>query len=251
MSNTQYTMAELDLKIAELEHELRRLKQTRNSMAPIIRVPTEIIVRILRTAQSSPNEMFPRANEPYWPKVSRTFMHAMSLCRHWREVAIGTCSLWTAINVDYAGDMWYQVCLQRAGNHRLDICGTVSGRGPMTTSATLLTACIQKSRTVQLVIVSALHHHIPMYMLPASDTQKWLAMKSIEHATKILTDQQLSNLSVDIYSRYLRRYNFDPHEGPLNYFLNDDGLLGQPVHITQLLLHPGSVSDLSVLPLLQ
>ncbi|TFK61754.1 hypothetical protein BDN72DRAFT_849411, partial [Pluteus cervinus] len=82
----------LDVEIAQLETRLSSLKTLRNSLAPISKIPTEILTKMFRHCYE-PSE-FPFSEDL---DVNTRFFISW-VCRHWRDTALATPNLWTIIS---------------------------------------------------------------------------------------------------------------------------------------------------------
>ncbi|TFK60881.1 hypothetical protein BDN72DRAFT_778848, partial [Pluteus cervinus] len=83
----------LDAEIVQLEARLSALKTIRNSLAPISKIPTELLSRIFRNCPK--DSTFPFSDENL--DVNTRFFVSW-VCRHWRSTALATPSLWTVIS---------------------------------------------------------------------------------------------------------------------------------------------------------
>lgn len=82
----------LDIEIAQLETRLSSLKTLRNSLAPISKIPTEILSKMFRHCYEPRN--FPFSE---YLDINTQFFISW-VCRHWRDTALATPNLWTIIS---------------------------------------------------------------------------------------------------------------------------------------------------------
>jgi hypothetical protein len=100
----------LALVLGEIDAELIPLRKTRNArLSPIVRLPNELLVRILRFSQISDSgtlsayNVVPRAT---WWKV-------ISVSTHFRSVIMSSPTLWAAVDSRWLST-WRQLCIKRA-----------------------------------------------------------------------------------------------------------------------------------------
>lgn len=92
---------------ARTQNSLARLQARRNAIAPVSRLPNEILVDIFLIFQN------------WWKTSIKCWHHVTHICRHWRHVAIEAPILWTDIHVrshEYA-----LLMLERSQNAPLDV----------------------------------------------------------------------------------------------------------------------------------
>jgi hypothetical protein len=107
---------EIDARIRALESEIRELKRRRNSITPIFRLPSEILVTIIQHVQ---NES--KAYEDVFSKFDHSWVRIMLVCQHLRTVAVQTPTLWTVIDHNSRSAEWRDVCHQRSATAPLHI----------------------------------------------------------------------------------------------------------------------------------
>jgi hypothetical protein len=107
---------EIDARICALESEIRELKRRRNSITPIFRLPSEILVTIIQHVQ---NES--KAYEDVFSKFDHSWVRIMLVCQHLRTVAVQTPTLWTVIDHNSRSAEWRDVCHQRSATAPLQI----------------------------------------------------------------------------------------------------------------------------------
>ncbi|TFK61756.1 hypothetical protein BDN72DRAFT_849414 [Pluteus cervinus] len=107
----------LDAEISQLEERLHSLKTLRNSLAPVSKLPTEMLSKVFFHTQEDSNSLF----HDNMDLQARFFVSWV--CRHWRNAALGTPSLWSVISkksrdiplqIDLSGEL-----LRRSRNHDL------------------------------------------------------------------------------------------------------------------------------------
>jgi hypothetical protein len=111
------TFAEIDARIASLEREILDWRTRRNALAPLCRIPEDLLIRIFFVLQ---NIEFKNVS------TSRNFggkwrwYRAMSVCKHLRTTAVQTPSLWSFIDTS-SQQPWIDLCVSRAGQIGLSI----------------------------------------------------------------------------------------------------------------------------------
>jgi hypothetical protein len=125
---------EIDAQIAALEHQIRQLRSRRNATVGLCRLPSELVVRIIKSAYTHPaegvNYAVPNAYKPpasfvlSWDEIearatART--QVMHVCHYLRQVALDACELWSLFNLKRGGDL-----------HRLEAQMALAGESPLT-----------------------------------------------------------------------------------------------------------------------
>jgi hypothetical protein len=113
MSMPRTTMEDIDRRIATLERELAELKQHRNALTPICRLPTETLAAILVYVQHGGQDCDVR--NP-WRTYNFEWVRAMLVCRHFRDVALGAAQLWSYVDFGYRhwSPLWIQAFLKHS-----------------------------------------------------------------------------------------------------------------------------------------
>jgi hypothetical protein len=95
-----------------MEHQLRLLKQHRNSLVPVCRLPVELLARIMSLLQHSvkPNRDL---DFDFIPPVTG-WGHVMRVCAHFRAIAVQTPMLWNTHDFTYQSSAWRELSLSRA-----------------------------------------------------------------------------------------------------------------------------------------
>jgi hypothetical protein len=114
------TFEEIDDKISALELELLVLRQKRNTLTALRRMPNEILARIFITTQGTrswkPDSYLTNDSADILddhPGHDHTWMNLMSSCTFLREAALNTHELWQTIQYP-CHTKWRGLCLQRA-----------------------------------------------------------------------------------------------------------------------------------------
>ncbi|TFK65164.1 hypothetical protein BDN72DRAFT_845873 [Pluteus cervinus] len=95
----------IDEEILSIEQHLRDLRALRNSLLPISTLPHEVLCQIFQIAS----------------KTSAITIHRLTwVCYYWREVALGSPSLWVDIDPSL-GTTWFQVHLERSKEANLSV----------------------------------------------------------------------------------------------------------------------------------
>ncbi|TFK61753.1 hypothetical protein BDN72DRAFT_849409 [Pluteus cervinus] len=83
-------------EIAQLEARLLFLRNLRNSVVPITKIPIELLSKIFsHCSEDSNNSSFPIRDDL---DVNTRFSVSW-VCRHWRNIALATSSLWTVVSM--------------------------------------------------------------------------------------------------------------------------------------------------------
>lgn len=101
---------EIDLKIAELLIQVRILRERRNQLAPISRLPPELLAEIFYLCT-------PELLDSRSLRYSHVFV---SVCRQWRNVGMEAPEIWSTIPTDVAAEVT-EIFLARSRNSPLDI----------------------------------------------------------------------------------------------------------------------------------
>ncbi|KAJ6589434.1 hypothetical protein B0H19DRAFT_1103846 [Mycena capillaripes] len=112
-------MSAIDDEIAWHYAQIALLKDKRNALAPVQRLPNELMTRILTIYAVESDTLF----NLKWTKV-------MYVCRHWHALGLAAQSLWAFIDLKWNGNF-----------HRLYAQLTRSGAAPLTLKVDLFNAC--------------------------------------------------------------------------------------------------------------
>lgn len=97
---------DVDRDIDKLERALSALRSHRNSLSAVSRLPTEILCHIFTYLDISCRQFLPDSQSSWmWQSVTH-------VCRHWRDIALTSPTLWTYI--DLRSPFWTQESLQRS-----------------------------------------------------------------------------------------------------------------------------------------
>lgn len=142
---------DVEHEVALLSLELSRLKAHLNSLRPISRLPSGILLDIFHIIVHACNLGLRWEHDPDAAGASNRYVYTFyrwlsitQVCHHWRDIAINTSDLWTDVLL-----------------HRVDALPTVLARSQAMPLS--LFYCIPKSGTdesVQLPIVAALRPHL-------------------------------------------------------------------------------------------
>jgi hypothetical protein len=100
------TPLEVEARVSAVKNELRRLDHQRNNFRPIMRLPNEVLVMVLKLVL-----------DPDYPK---TISSLMSTCRHLHAAIADMSCLWTKLHYRQK-DEWWNLCFQRSHDLPLDI----------------------------------------------------------------------------------------------------------------------------------
>ncbi|EPQ55506.1 hypothetical protein GLOTRDRAFT_128737 [Gloeophyllum trabeum ATCC 11539] len=109
---TKAELEEREQLIRECEEELARRKRSRNSLMPVSRLPTELLLKIIAIAWgdcASSRPMF--------------LLHVSHVCWLWRMVALDTPALWARVGL--ANPRHVKLMLKRSKGVPLTVCGEV------------------------------------------------------------------------------------------------------------------------------
>jgi hypothetical protein len=110
-------LRDVDDKIRVLEHQLLLLKQRRNSLVPICRLPVELLARILSFLQHSELVLPHGGTDFLFHSNANNWSLVMLVCAHFRAVAVQTPALWNVYDFDSFTrpvSEWRELCLSRA-----------------------------------------------------------------------------------------------------------------------------------------
>jgi hypothetical protein len=104
------TIAQIDKRILDLETELGHLKGRRNALvAPIYRLPTDIIVHFIKHAQGA----YRYRDRSSHVSSSPAWMNFVNSCSYFRRIALGHADVWSVIDVCWPL-AWIDACTARA-----------------------------------------------------------------------------------------------------------------------------------------
>jgi hypothetical protein len=87
--------AEIDAKIRDLETEILVLKQRRNAVTPIYRLPSELLAAVFSILQHQTERNDPKS---FFPNMNMEWRQVMLVCGRFRQVAIDTPTLWNVLD---------------------------------------------------------------------------------------------------------------------------------------------------------
>ena len=109
-STVQESRRVIDEKIAQLEQSIVQLKSRRNELAPISRLPPEILGSIFARIVAA-------AGQPYHVRLITAAVNFTYVCGLWRSVALNTPSIWCSI--PFRNREWANAMLERS--RKLDL----------------------------------------------------------------------------------------------------------------------------------
>ncbi|TFK68815.1 hypothetical protein BDN72DRAFT_768745, partial [Pluteus cervinus] len=83
-------MHQIDQEINALEGRILSLRTARNRLAPVSRIPMEVLTEIFSLTQDISDESYGRAA-----------LVISWVCQHWREMALGFPALWSCIDLTH------------------------------------------------------------------------------------------------------------------------------------------------------
>jgi hypothetical protein len=105
---------DIEARISSLEMQLVHLKRRRNGLLPICRLPSELLVDILRHLQNEPGSEDKRERLKH-DLINRKWSRIMLVCYHFRTLAVNTPSLWDTLDSSHPLH-WRYLCLLRAAD---------------------------------------------------------------------------------------------------------------------------------------
>ncbi|KAH6901493.1 hypothetical protein BKA70DRAFT_1157706 [Coprinopsis sp. MPI-PUGE-AT-0042] len=127
-SETPYESVEearkrLDDRLLALEKEIIDTKHQRNQLAPISRLPVEVMSKIFldcsRNPWSSPQTTYSPFASLHGPAGTR-WTGISHVCHQWREVALGCSELWSLINPNMSAK-WIEAMIERSQDTPISI----------------------------------------------------------------------------------------------------------------------------------
>jgi hypothetical protein len=123
-------LKDVEDKIEAMERQLLLLKQHRNSLVPVCRLPPELLARVFSIVQHEDDPTDDPTDDSDFAFDSRAsdWPRVMSVCTHFRAVAVQTPMLWNSHDFTRPVSTWRQLCLARAAG--IPSCILISnGRG--------------------------------------------------------------------------------------------------------------------------
>jgi hypothetical protein len=114
---------EEELVATASQQRMASLSAARNaSVSPLLRLYPEILARVFYFLQCSQDS--DRWVPTPWINFDAGWIRYTLVCRHLRDIALSTPSLWTLVHYDYiTPPYWLDLCAARAQSHPLDIAG--------------------------------------------------------------------------------------------------------------------------------
>ncbi|KAH6905230.1 hypothetical protein BKA70DRAFT_509313 [Coprinopsis sp. MPI-PUGE-AT-0042] len=104
----------LDDRLLEKEKEIIDIKHERNQLAPVSRLPVEVLARVFLDRARSPEST--TQDTQYAFKTGQyqvLWMGVSHVCRQWREVALGCSELWSVLNPRIS-TKWIEAMIKRS-----------------------------------------------------------------------------------------------------------------------------------------
>ncbi|KAI0042985.1 hypothetical protein FA95DRAFT_503959 [Auriscalpium vulgare] len=148
------------------------LRSQSNELAPVSRLPPEILTLVFTSLSDTNTPRFPRQPYRYEPRKA-SWIVVTHVCRRWRQTALEQRSLWARIQIPM-GKTWARAFLERAGPLPLSIAQHQSSSKPWI--ADLVKKNLPRVKELKLCIVhahpSAVHAlQISAPMLESLDVQ--------------------------------------------------------------------------------
>jgi hypothetical protein len=122
LADARAILSQLDAEISGLSHPPAELRTRRNSYTPLCQLAPEILGRILLFAQIGANGT--HIVRTPWIDFDPAWTRCMLVCRHVREVAVGTPILWKFLFLAKEQERtalgWWILCVSRAKNYPLE-----------------------------------------------------------------------------------------------------------------------------------
>ncbi|KAL0953739.1 hypothetical protein HGRIS_004928 [Hohenbuehelia grisea] len=104
---THDALRQIDEELGRIHESARQLKSRRNALAPVSRLPPELLARIFLFCATPPTQ------DDFGGHSSLSWMKEVShICQHWREVALGCPRLWS--NISFSRPHWVEEMLKRS-----------------------------------------------------------------------------------------------------------------------------------------
>ncbi|KAF8638216.1 hypothetical protein AX16_010562 [Volvariella volvacea WC 439] len=116
--HVETTRTNIDEEISLLERRLLQLRRLRNTLAPISRLPEDVMLRIM-------SELPPAKSAPPQSWIQFTYV-----CRQWRTISINYPLLWTRFYIPHMSQSWIKTFIDRSRSAPLAINITDSS-GPI------------------------------------------------------------------------------------------------------------------------
>lgn len=97
----------LDSQILAVQNHLIRLKRHRNELAPISRLPNEILCKIFALIRFSSSTHYDHIRIYEWVFITH-------VCREWREVCLGYRDMWSELRTDTIPYPWLELMWERS-----------------------------------------------------------------------------------------------------------------------------------------
>ncbi|KAJ3500652.1 hypothetical protein NLJ89_g9699 [Agrocybe chaxingu] len=197
------TQQSVDEEIAKLEAALQECKERRNRLAPVSRLPDEVLSAIFLFVSSGAIKVLRNG------KYSMKWVAFSQVARHWRMVALDSPTVWQLIRLDYSSACVHEL-LRRSGDASLTVLANASTQWQTLDSpkvkllSTVLTH-IHRIQRMQLVdikfsILRALFKDLPVaerlndlfIRAPLSPNSDFAL-----HADMLANNQRLRNLTLN------------------------------------------------------
>ncbi|KAI0046208.1 hypothetical protein FA95DRAFT_1607072 [Auriscalpium vulgare] len=135
----------VDIEINAALKAIQAMRTRRNALAPVAVLPPEVLSHIFSLLAISEPPSWRPNNGPYLGWIVMT----THVCRHWRQIALDTASLWGTISLSI-GRQWRDMMLVRSKNATIEVDATFESRA----SVENLVAPSNLRRTRQLTLDS-------------------------------------------------------------------------------------------------
>jgi hypothetical protein len=206
-----------------------------NSDTALYRFPYDIVEKLLLLVQAQHARDDPaRYKDTSWIRVSLEWPRLMLVCRLFRESALASAKLWSTIRTDQCNPDWIKLCLERAGNHPLEIYGFISRMSDESTK-----------RTFELIdMVQARCWRITIPMTPKAGV--------LDDDNEQVTDRLLS---LFLYVKHLGLETLEVMNPYADYFYRSSTRItgstflgGNTTHLTYLLLDTYIFDTMPLMP---
>jgi hypothetical protein len=156
--------------LGNMSHEQGVMPNSPVDRAFICKLPTEVLVEIFQIVQCTAHADV--LATPEWSTYDRTWPRIMCVCRHFRDVALQSPTLWSTLDLAQSG-RWLELCDQRSGAAPLHLRTHEKSRWPRTMPWGLVDSWVSRAETMALADygVCARVLHAPAPLLRALDVR--------------------------------------------------------------------------------
>jgi hypothetical protein len=171
----------------------------RNALAPICRLPVDILILVLHYIQDTRGRNQRRS---FLATFTSEWMCVMLVCRHFRAVAVQTPTLWSVIDLGCAQE-WVDLCLERTqGNIPLQIRDRRTGVKEMEPYLHRAQSAVLRGDLTEVLCTPGLKLRALEVFCGRIDRGHWLAVSSSTFGGKnpLLRNLRLRGFSVSLFT---------------------------------------------------